>query len=76
MIKVVKVIEGYFMKNKLKVFRAMKGITQKDLAKDLFVTRQSIVSIENGKYDPSLKLAFKIVKYFDVKIEDIFEYEE
>jgi len=76
LIKVVKVIEGYFMKNKLKVFRAMKGITQKDLAKDLFVTRQSIVSIENGKYDPSLKLAFKIVKYFDVKIEDIFEYEE
>ena len=76
MIKVVKVIEGYFMKNKLKVFRAMKGITQKDLAKDLFVTRQSIVSIENGKYDPSLKLAFKIAKYFDVKIEDIFEYEE
>jgi len=64
------------MKNKLKIFRAMKGITQKELAKDLFVTRQSVVSIENGKYDPSLKLAFKIAIYFDVKIEDIFDYEE
>ncbi|MDL2246654.1 helix-turn-helix transcriptional regulator [Methanobrevibacter sp. OttesenSCG-928-K11] len=60
------------MKNKLKVFRAMKDITQEDLARDLEVTRQTILSIEKEKYDPSLKLAFKIAKYFDVKIEDIF----
>ena len=68
------VVEVLYMKNKLKVFRAMKDITQEKLAKELSVTRQSIVSIENGKYDPSLKLAFKIAIYFDVQIEDIFEY--
>ena len=60
------------MKNKLKIFRAMKDITQEDLARDLEVTRQTILSIEKEKYDPSLKLAFKIANYFDVKIEDIF----
>ena len=64
------------MKNKLKVFRAMKDMTQEDLAKELSVTRQSIVSIEKGKYDPSLKLAFKIAIFFDVQIEDVFEYEK
>ncbi|MCL2116761.1 MAG: helix-turn-helix transcriptional regulator [Methanobrevibacter sp.] len=64
------------MKNKLKVFRAMKEITQKELAKELSVTRQSIVSIENGKYDPSLKLAFKIAIFFDVQIEEVFTFEE
>jgi len=64
------------MKNKLKVFRAMNNMTQEDLAKAISVTRQSIVSIENGKYDPSLKLAFKIAIFFDVQIEDVFEYEE
>ncbi|MGL4669740.1 MAG: helix-turn-helix transcriptional regulator [Methanobacteriaceae archaeon] len=60
------------MKNKLKVYRAMASITQEELAKKLEVSRQTIISIENDKYDPSLKLAFKIVKFFDVKIEDIF----
>ena len=64
------------MKNKLKVFRAMKDMTQEDLAKELSVTRQSIVSIEKGKYDPSLKLAFKIAIFFDVQIEDVFEFEK
>ena len=64
------------MKNKLKVFRAIEEITQEQLAKKLSVTRQSIVSIEKGKYDPSLKLAFKIAKYFEVNIEDIFLFEE
>lgn len=64
------------MKNKLKVFRAMKEITQEELAKAISVTRQSIVSIEKGKYNPSLELAFKIAIYFDVLIEDIFIYEK
>ena len=64
------------MKNKLKVFRAIEEITQEKLAKELFITRQSIVSIEKGKYDPSLKLAFKISRYFNVTIEDIFLFEE
>lgn len=60
------------MENKLKVFRAMNNITQEDLASELGVTRQTIIAIEKNKYDPSLKLAFKIAEYFQVKIEDIF----
>jgi putative transcriptional regulator len=63
------------MKNKIKVYRAMYDLTQDDLAKKLGVSRQTIISIERGKYDPSLKLAFKIAKFFNVKIEDIFIYE-
>lgn len=60
------------MENKLKVFRAMNNITQEDLASELGVTRQTIIAIEKNKYNPSLKLAFKIVEYFQVQIEDIF----
>jgi putative transcriptional regulator len=62
------------MKNKLKVFRAMNDLTQEALAVKLQVTRQTILAIEKGKYDPSLELAFKIAETFDVKIEDIFLY--
>jgi putative transcriptional regulator len=60
------------MKNRLKVFRAMHDLTQEALAERLRVTRQTVVSIENGKYDPSLPLAFRIASLFNVKIEDIF----
>lgn len=60
------------MKNKLKVYRAMKDITQEELAKQLGVTRQTIIAIEKEKYDPSLILAFKIAKFFNVNIDDIF----
>jgi putative transcriptional regulator len=63
------------MKNKLKVYRAMHDLTQESLAKKLQVTRSTIVSLENGKYDPSIGLAFRIAGLFNVKIEDIFEYE-
>ncbi len=63
------------MKNRLKVYRAMHDLTQESLAKKLKVTRSTIVSIENGKYDPSIGLAFRIAKLFNVKIEDMFEYE-
>ena len=63
------------MKNKLKVFRAMHDLTQESLAKKLDVTRSTIVSIEKGKYDPSISLAFKIANLFNVKIEDVFEYQ-
>ncbi|MDI9634156.1 MAG: helix-turn-helix transcriptional regulator [Methanolinea sp.] len=64
------------MKNKLKVYRAMRDLTQDALARELNVTRQTILAIEKGKYDPSLALAFKIARYFGVAIEDIFTYEE
>ena len=60
------------MKNRLKVFRAMHDLTQEALAVQLRVTRQTVVSIENGKYDPSLPLAFRIANLFNVKIEDVF----
>ncbi|ADN35122.1 transcriptional regulator, XRE family [Methanolacinia petrolearia DSM 11571] len=63
------------MKNRIKVFRAMHDLTQEGLAKELGVTRQTILAIEKGKYDPSLDLAFKIAKYFNVKIEEVFVYE-
>jgi len=64
------------MKNKLKIYRAMHDITQEELAKELGVTRQTIIAIEKDKYDPSLVLAFKIAKFFKTQIEDIFIYED
>jgi putative transcriptional regulator len=63
------------MKNKLKVYRAMHDLTQEVLAEKLGITRQTVISIEKGKYDPSLELAFKIAGLFETKIEDIFNYE-
>lgn len=60
------------MRNKLKVYRATQDLTQEALAEKLGVTRQTIISIENGRHDPSLGLAFKIAGLFKVKIEDLF----
>ncbi len=64
-----------FVKAKLKVFRAMRDLTQEALAQEIGVTRQTVIAIEKGKYNPSLELAFKIARYFDASIEDIFIYE-
>lgn len=63
------------MKAKLKVYRAMRDITQEALAKEVGVTRQTVIAIEKGQYNPSLELAFKLARYFEVSIEDIFVYE-
>ncbi|MBO8175622.1 MAG: helix-turn-helix transcriptional regulator [Thermococcus sp.] len=63
------------MRNRLRELREARGLTQEELAKILGVTRQTIIAIEKGKYDPSLRLAFKIARFFEVKIEDIFIYE-
>ena len=61
------------IKNRLKEWRVKKGdITQEELAKAVGVSRQTIIAIEKGKYTPSLLLAFKLSRYFGVKIEDIF----
>ena len=60
----------------MRVLRAMRRITQEDLALALGVTRQTILAIENNKYDPSLELAFKVAKYFETPIEKIFLYKE
>ena len=64
------------MKNKLKVYRAIHNLTQEQLADQVSVSRQTIIAIENNKYLPSLGLAFKIARLFNVKIEDIFIYED
>ena len=60
------------MKNRVTVYRAMHDLTQEALARDLGVTRQTILAIEKGKYDPSLILAYRIARFFGVKIEDVF----
>ena len=64
------------MKNRLEQLRKERGIKQEDLAFALEVSRQTIGSLENGRYNPSIVLAFKIARYFGLQIEDIFIYEE
>lgn len=60
------------MRNKVKVLRAEYSVTQETLAKELGVTRATINALENDKYDPSLKLAFKLAKRFNTKVDDVF----
>jgi len=64
------------MKNRLEEIRKRHGIKQEDLAQILEVSRQTIGSLENGRYNPSILLAFKIARYFKMSIEEIFIYEE
>lgn len=64
------------MKNRLEEIRKEKGITQEELANALEVSRQTVGSLENGRYNPSIILAFKIAKFFNVSIEEVFIYEE
>lgn len=64
------------MKNNLEKLRKERGIRQEDLADILGVTRQTIGSLENGRYNPSILLAFKIARFFQKDIEEIFIYEE
>lgn len=63
------------MDNTLMVWRAKRDLTQKELATEVDVSRQTINAIEGGRYDPSLELAFKLAAYFDCRIEDIFDYD-
>jgi len=64
------------MKNNINELRRQHSLSQQQLADDLDVSRQTINSIENGRYDPSLPLAFNIANYFNLSIETIFEYDE
>ncbi len=64
------------MKNKIENIRKEQGILQDEMAKALGVSRQTISSLENGRYNPSIMLAYKIAKYFGMTIEDIFVFEE
>jgi len=62
--------------NRLKELRETQSVTQVDLAKSVGVTRQTIISLENGRYNPSLELAFKLARIFQCSIEELFIYRE
>lgn len=64
------------MKNKIEEIRKTRGIRQEEFARALGVSRQTISSLENGRYNPSILLAYKIAKYFDLTIEDVFCFED
>ena len=64
------------MKNRLEELRKAHGMTQEDLADVLEVSRQTVGSLENGRYNPSILLAFKLARFFGMTIEEIFIYEE
>ena len=67
---------GGQLKNRLEELRRERGINQEELARALRVSRQTIGSLENGRYNPSITLAFKIARYFGLSIEEVFIYEE
>ncbi|MBQ5328798.1 MAG: helix-turn-helix transcriptional regulator [Oscillospiraceae bacterium] len=64
------------MKNRIEEIRKEKGIRQEDFAKLMGVSRQTISSLETGKYNPSIFLAYKIAKYFEMTIEEVFIFDE
>ena len=64
------------MKNRIEALRNQRGIRQEELGKLLGVSRQTISSLENGRYNPSFLLAYKIAKYFNMSIEEVFIFEE
>lgn len=64
------------MKNQIRTLREKNNLTQQDLAEQLEVSRQTIISLENGKYNPSIMLAYRIAKIFNLMIEEVFLFEE
>jgi putative transcriptional regulator len=64
------------LKNRIEAIRKERGIRQEDFARTLGVSRQTISSLETGRYNPSILLAYKIAKYFDLTIEEVFVFEE
>ena len=69
-------LEGDAMKNRIEEIRNAKGIRQDELAKLMGVSRQTISSLENGRYNPSIMLAYKISRYFGMTIEEVFIFDE
>ena len=61
------------LQNKIRVYRAIKDITQEELASEIGVTRKTINTIENGKFIPSTFLAIKLAQFFEIKVEELFE---
>ena len=64
------------MKNRIEEIRNLRGIRQEELARQLGVSRQTISSLENGRYHPSIRLAYRIARYFDMSLEEVFIFEE
>ncbi|MBO5339694.1 MAG: helix-turn-helix transcriptional regulator [Oscillospiraceae bacterium] len=64
------------MKNRIEAIRKERGIRQEDFAKAMGVSRQTISSLENGRYNPSILLAYRIARYFEMTIEQVFCFEE
>ena len=64
------------MKNKIEEIRKMRGIRQEEFAKSMGVSRQTISSLENGRYNPSIFLAYKIARFFNMTIEEVFIFDE
>ena len=64
------------MKNRIEAIRKERGIRQEDFAKSMGVSRQTISSLETGRYNPSILLAYKIAQYFEMTIEEVFIFEE
>ena len=64
------------MKNRIEAIRRERGIRQEDFAKSMGVSRQTISSLETGRYNPSIFLAYKIARYFEMTIEEVFIFEE
>ena len=64
------------MKNRIEAIRKERGIRQEDFAKSMGVSRQTISSLETGRYNPSIFLAYKIARYFEMTIEEVFVFEE
>ena len=64
------------MENKIEAIRKEQGILQEEFAKAMGVSRQTISSLENGRYNPSIVLAYKIAKFFGMTIEEVFIFEE
>ena len=64
------------MKNRIEEIRKARGVNQEELAKALGVSRQTISSLENGRYNPSIELAYKLSKYFGMTIEEVFIFED
>ena len=67
---------GGLVKNRIEEIRAARGLRQEEFAKALGVSRQTISSLENGRYNPSILLAYRIAKYFGLAIEEVFIFEE
>ena len=64
------------MKNRIEELRNAKGVRQEELARELGVSRQTISSLENGRYNPSILLAYKVAVFFGLTIEEVFIFEE